>query len=770
MTTGMTVLVCIEGKVFTRARRGVRRRAGTRRDMEDPDHYKSTRFYEENNEIEDIYRAWDALVPAEELPMLETIVKALAKDVPRDGRQLERALLAHRKAFKASFRKASLLHVYHRLVGLGDIDTCEALQQLLVKKSSKSQSGVLVITVLTSPFPTVNGKTQKFSCQWNCYYCPNEPGQPRSYLHDEPAVKRANENRFDPVLQFTDRAATLAMNGHPVDKVELLVLGGTWASYPHAYQEEFVRDLFFAANTFWERTKRARLSLSEEQTINESERVKIIGLTLETRPDTIDAAELRRLRYYGCTRVQLGVQHTDDAILTRINRGHGRAHVATALARLKDACFKVDIHLMPQLPGASVAIDRAMFERVLSDPWLQADQWKIYPTQVVPWTVIKKWHEAGQYTTYPTHELFAMLVQVKVRVHPWIRLNRVVRDIPIQYVSGGLDVPNLREDVATYMAASGLRCRCIRCREIGAGVAKEGHVALIVRGYEASAADEYFLSFETTDASDKLLGFLRLRLPTTRARRRAAPAVAEHSVQMVTGELNRVGERLQPTVPSTEVATTRKDDVSTAMFVTTEPTGTRSVRGLLAATLQRPCADSVCLAARTWRLWWGMHAIGDEQEQQPFAELDGAALVRELHVYGQLIATDDKQHRASQHIGLGRRLLSEAERRARAHGCFRVAIIAGVGSRGYYCKQGYRLHPGSGGFMVKDLACFAPGWHTAAVQSLSQAMMAWLPPVAIAAVAVWLLATAVACVGQFAPPQTQGVGNEIAVCLATLLL
>ena len=349
---------------------------------DDPERYKNLRFYSANNDLEDIYRAWDALVSAEELPMLEEIVRSLAADVPVDARAFERELLRFRKAFKKSFRKASLLHVYHRLVGLGEIEASDDLARLLVKKSSKSQSGVLVITVLTSPYPVVDGKAQKFSCAWNCYYCPNEPGQPRSYLHDEPAVKRANENGFDPVLQFTDRAATLAMNGHPVDKIELLVLGGTWASYPHAYQEAFVRDLFFAANTFWQREKRPRLALREEQLINETARVKIIGLTLETRPDTIDAAELRRLRHYGCTRVQLGVQHTDDRLLRKINRGHGVAHVSAALARLKDACFKVDIHLMPQLPTSTLADDRAMFERVLGDPALQADQWKIYPTQV----------------------------------------------------------------------------------------------------------------------------------------------------------------------------------------------------------------------------------------------------------------------------------------------------------------------------------------------------------------------------------------------------
>ena len=153
---------------------------------------------------------------------------------------------AARKVHKLMPKRSQLLGMLLRLkaeMAAKQPATYAELQRLLVKKASKSQSGVLVITVLTSPYPTVNGKTQKFSCAWNCYYCPNEPAQPRSYLHDEPAVKRANENGFDAVLQFTDRAATLAMNGHPVDKIELLVLGGTWASYPLAYQEEFIRDL-----------------------------------------------------------------------------------------------------------------------------------------------------------------------------------------------------------------------------------------------------------------------------------------------------------------------------------------------------------------------------------------------------------------------------------------------------------------------------------------------------------------------------------------------
>eukprot|EP01052_Picozoa_sp_SAG31_P018802 SAG31_NODE_1347_length_8693_cov_32.744938_1_plen_358_part_00 len=353
--------------------------------------------------LEDIYGRWDRLVAEERRPVLEAIVKELHAKGVSSERELSAALNAARKLHHMTPRKSELLQVYLSLVARRELKGGR-LRQALIKKHSKSESGVLVVTVLTAPHPaftdpaTGNFVTQSFSCEWNCYYCPNEPGQPRSYLHDEPSVLRANMNRFDPVLQFVDRCATLAQNGHPVDKVELLVLGGTWTSYPIAYQEEFVRDLFFAANTFLNRGQstvdtsselRPRLSLKEEQAINETASVKIIGLTLETRPDTIlDAGgeTLVQLRKYGCTRVQLGLQHTDDNILRKINRGCSTAQAIEAIGLLKDSGFKVDVHLMPNLPGATPKLDREMFDRLLFDPLLQADQWKIYPCEIVPWT------------------------------------------------------------------------------------------------------------------------------------------------------------------------------------------------------------------------------------------------------------------------------------------------------------------------------------------------------------------------------------------------
>jgi len=653
----------------------------SRGDDDDPDKYKSTRYNQVNADVEDIYRQWDELVNEEQLRELSRIVRDLAADPPADGKALEHQLMLHRKRMRRAdtFRKAQLLHAYHCLVSRGELEANPYLHSLLVKKSSKSQSGVLVITVLTSPYPTFtepeSGKKvkQRFSCAWNCYYCPSEPGQPKSYLHDEPAVKRANENGFDPVMQLTDRAATLAQNGHPVDKIELLVLGGTWSSYPHVYQEEFVRDLFYAANTFWQREKRPRRGLLEEQALNETAACKIIGLTLETRPDTIDAAELLRLRRYGCTRVQLGVQHTDDQVLKRINRGCTTADTVTALKRLKDACYKIDIHLMPNLPGATAAVDRAMFERVLSDPQLQADQWKVYPTQVVPWTVIKRWFEAGSYVPYASDQMFEVLMQVKSRVHPWIRLNRVVRDIPMQYVSGGLDVPNLREDLLVEMRHKGLTCRCIRCREPGAASKKVlPQQTLVRRVYAASGGAEHFVSIESADRAT-LLGFVRLRLPP-------------------------------------------------------------------------PWSDA-------------------PEHQPPFEELRGAALVRELHVYGQLIATADKSNADAQHTGLGRTLMAEAEATARAHGFRRVAVIAGVGSRGYYRKLGYALDPRPGLFMMKELAFLAPGWRQALLPAARCALIALLPPLLLLLLA-WV--SALGCPDEAAAGQPHSL-RSLARCASALV-
>ncbi|OQS06868.1 elongator complex protein [Thraustotheca clavata] len=565
----------------------------------DPNTYKRSKE-DPVNSLEDIYRQWDELIPEDQWPLYEAMTKFVVEANPQTPRALEKTFVLLRRQFKMLPKKSQIKFVYNMLVKRGEAPPHLEIDKLLVKKAGKSQSGVLVVTVVTSPYP----HGQKFSCQWNCYYCPNEPNQPRSYLHDEPSVLRANRNAFDPVLQFCDRCVTLALNGHPVDKIELLVLGGTWASYPVSYQEEFIRDLFYAANTFHDREKREKRSLEEEKKENETTLVKIIGITLETRPDCITPEELRRFRKFGCTRVQLGIQHTDEGILKKINRGCTTTDAKRAMKLLRDCGYKTDIHLMPNLPGSSVELDRAMFEYVLHSPDLQADQWKIYPCEVTPWTVIKRWYDAGEYVPYSDHELMMLLMDIKAQVHPWIRLNRVIRDIPSQYILGGMDEPNLRQVILKRMEQAGRVCKCIRCREVKNDARAASKAQLITRKYEANEGTEYFLSFETADEST-ICGFCRLRL---------------------------------------------------------SPTAGADV----------------------------------------FPELQGCALVRELHVYGQLVVVNSNDKSKPQHGGFGTQLMLKAEEIARANGFTKIAVIAGVGVRNFYRKLGFEVE-GEGELMIKHL-------------------------------------------------------------------
>ncbi|KAK1443898.1 histone acetyltransferase-related protein [Babesia gibsoni] len=385
------------------------------------------------------------------------------------------------------------------------------MQHLLRIKGTRSNSGVVVITVLTAP--------GNFSCPNDCHYCPNEPGQPRSYLSTEPAVLRANQNSFDPVKQFYDRAMTLYRNGHVIDKIEILVLGGTWSGYPRKYQEDFCRDLYYAANIFPGPIETARppKSIEEEQDLNEKGECRIIGLTLETRPDRITPREIKNLRKFGCTRVQLGIQHVNDEVLEYVNRGHTVADTMKALYLLKENCYKVDIHIMPDLPSSNPDMDLEMFAKILSDEGLQADQWKIYPCEVAPFSKIEEWHREGKYVPYFDTDpslMTNLLMRVKRSVHPWIRINRLVRDIPNPSIIAGTNVTNMRQLLMTYMMKRSIACHCIRCREVKAGnVSLEAK--LMVRQYETTGGTEFFLSYETQDES-KIFGFLRLRLSNSR--------------------------------------------------------------------------------------------------------------------------------------------------------------------------------------------------------------------------------------------------------------
>ena len=427
------------------------------------------------------------------------------------------------KKYKYTLSNAEFIKIYKYL----NLEN-QQLRNLITKKKCKSNSGVLVITVLTSAHPQYTDedgevKTARFSCKHDCAYCPNEPAhegnnwvaQPRSYLYSEPAVLRANANDFDPIKQMNSRLSTLIRMGHIPDKLEIIVLGGTWCEYPRDYQDRFITELYYSANIYFDsEPKRPKKTLEEEIEINETAKIHIIGLTLETRPDTITIDEIANFRRYNCTRIQLGVQHTHNTVLKKINRGHTIECAYNAIKLLKNNCYKVDIHIMPNLPGASYEIDKAMLDEVLYDERIQVDQYKIYPTAIVPFTKIKKWFDEGLYIPYDDKLLYELIKDFKKKVQKYKRLNRIIRDIPGHYIEGGYSTKfvNMRQLLQDDMRLNNWGCKCIRCREIKGNSVSLSNIKLNIEKYRASGGDEYHISFDTDCDKNYLIGFLRLRL------------------------------------------------------------------------------------------------------------------------------------------------------------------------------------------------------------------------------------------------------------------
>jgi len=420
------------------------------------------------------------------------------------------------KTYKFNCSKIDLIKIYNSL-GYEDYN----LKKKLIKKIQKSQSGIISVTVLTSGTPEYTNKNGErikgtFSCLHNCSFCPNEKPseannwtqQPKSYLYTEPAVLRANQNDFDPIKQMNSRISSLEKMGHEIDKIELLVLGGTWSEYPKEYQDEFITKLYYAANVYYNKREEI-LTLEQEIEINETAKIHIIGLTLEMRSDSINIKEIERLRRFNCTRVQLGIQHTDNEILRMNNRGESVEKTKQAIKLLKNNCYKIDGHLMLNLYGSSVEKDKTMLDEILTNPELQLDQLKIYPCAVVPFTKIKELYEAGIYKPYDDKYLYELIKYFKINITKQFRINRIIRDISGHYIIGGYSQQfvSTRQKLLEDMKINNWKCKCIRCREIKGNVIENAELEIME--YEASGGTEYFISFES---GEYLVGFIRLRL------------------------------------------------------------------------------------------------------------------------------------------------------------------------------------------------------------------------------------------------------------------
>ncbi len=488
----------------------------------------------------------------------------------------------------------------------------ESIHRLLVKKSVRSTSGILNVSVSLPP--------DKFSCKYNCFFCPNEPGMPRSYLSNEDVFKRAAQVDFNTVQQVYIRLLALERNGHEIDKVEFRVLGGTFSCYDHAIADDFIRDLYYGANTYYGDRTRPKGTIEEEQELNVTALVHVVGLGVETRPDEIKPAEIIRFRRYGITRVEIGVQHTDDALLRKVNRGHLTKHSRAAIKLLKDYGFKVEIHIMADLPGATPEGDKECYKQVLqTDPDLIPDYMKDYPCLDVDFTKIKEWKAEGKWTPYAerspdARELKDVLVYRQSITPKWVRVNRVQRDFQeakegcLGFTSDSIKT-NLSQIVKQEAEKQGIFCQCIRCCELRDQTFNPADIQYKTECFPASGGTEYFISAEIPGLPSQprhtLLGFIRLR-------------------------------------------------------------------------------------------------ISDALETSIIPELTGkTAMIRELHVYGSMTAVGQEAKSGAQHMGIGKALLEEAEYIAkRQHKCTQMAVISGIGVRGYYKKRGYYL---KGSYMMKDL-------------------------------------------------------------------
>ncbi len=415
----------------------------------------------------------------------------------------------------------------------------EKLLPLLTRKKVRSASGVVVITVMVKP--SLCPKPEP------CIYCPGGPalGTPQSYTGLEPACRRALQNDFDPYGQVKSRMEQLKAIGHVVDKVELIILGGTFTALPDDYQRWFVKRCLDALNGV------EAASLEEAKRIAEtSAPIRISGITVETRPDWAGEREVDLMLELGVTRVEVGVQTLYDDIYELVKRGHTVRDVERCFRVLKDSGFKIVAHLMPGLPGSSPERDLEMFEILFTDERFKPDAIKIYPTLIIKGTELYEMWRRGEYEPYTLEEYVRLIAEVKKMVPPWIRIQRIQRDIPATVIEAGPRKSNLRELVQARLAAEGVRCRCIRCREVGLKALKEGilpdpaDVELVEYREEASGGLDIFLSFEDVKR-DILIGYVRFRVPSGHAHRpevREAPSAIIRELH-VYGPMVPVGSR-----------------------------------------------------------------------------------------------------------------------------------------------------------------------------------------------------------------------------------
>ena len=531
------------------------------------------------------------------------------------------------------------------------------LKRYMIKKSMRSESGILVIAVLLHPKPDGT----EFSCPKKCSYCPTEtnlkgePTQPKSYLSSEPLMIRAKRCNFDMKEQIYDRINSYIKQGNiniklnDSIKLEILISGGTWESYSYDYRERVITEIYWAANNFINPIKYNVGSLEEGIQINMTAKFRIIGLTIETRPDFITWKTIKDYLRWGITRVQVGGQHFNDTILAGVNRDCTTQELINTFIKLKSVGMKIVLHLMPDLPGSSPELDKWMFDQAINNPDLQFDDVKIYPTAVcqtsnsdlIVKSDISDWYHSGKYIPYSEkniNDLIDVLIYYKQKVQPWVRIQRLIRDIPKQSIKAGYEgKSNLRQIIQDKMKKEHKVCNCLRCKEIGNNINNVYSISLTVRKYIASGGIEYFIAIES-HSKFKLIDYIY------------------YFIFLINYYFNYIFSK---------------------------------------------------------KIWWSGNIntyaanigfcrlrIDPNPGGGKIKEIKSCALIREVHVYGQSINIGSSGS-SGQHRGYGQLLVKTAEEISLQHNYNKIAVISGVGAREYYKnKCGYNLE---GTYMIKNI-------------------------------------------------------------------
>jgi ELP3 family radical SAM enzyme/protein acetyltransferase len=572
-------------------------------------------------------------------PFVEDLIKSFGSpDHHPSEDDLDIIFRTLRRKFRILPSKTQIRNIYEK--NFKKININNELKRWMIKRVMRSESGVIVVTIVTKP-----GDKIKFSCPEKCAYCPTEtdlngvPTQPKSYISTEPAMARAARHNFDIRRQIIDRIRAYLYTGNikkdsTKKKIEVILSGGTWDVMPKQYRDSVINEIYYTFNTILNKDERQMLSIPEEIKINETAIFGVIGLTIETRPDYVTNKALLEYLDYGVTRVQLGGQSTHDDILLKIKRGCLTKNMIHAIRLLKGIGMKVVTHWMPDLPGSSKERDIQMFDELLSNPDLQSDDWKIYPCAIVKshspdrivTSDINKWYDEGSFKPYSEaniQDLIDVCIHFKKKINPWIRIERLVRDIPTQSIEAGYSkITNLRDIIKN----KGIVCKCIRCMEIKDRVHLINESKIVVRKYEASKGIEYHISLEVEKNYWNI----------------------KYIIHCIWSYINKLFGRT--------IYYSGNYQLYNGLF------------GFLRLRIDpNPGLDIV-------------------------PEIKNAGLIREVHVYGMSTSVGDNIVKSSQHKGVGQRLMSVAEDIVKQHNLNKVAVISGIGSREYYKnKCGYHL-------------------------------------------------------------------------------